>query len=145
MTLEDALFNVLQAAVAAADESDALYGVTVLPTWYDRIEQPAVIRVGDAESDPAPDYPDGGTNELDIVVPLQLVVCAGAEQPQAARDRLQAMQLAVATIINDNPNLSGAVCDCRLLRMRRGWGSVKTVLHAVGVVPVLANATEESE
>lgn len=142
-SLESALFTTLAAVIEAAEEDDPLFEVELLATVYDVPTKARVIRIGDSNSDLAPQS-GGEVDEYDVLSRLEILSRVEDETSEAyiaAREDVRAMTFAVAQVLFDNPTLSNQIHDSRILGGTRGWGNLKTVRHAAANLHLIANET----
>ena len=148
MSVETALYEVLAAAIEAAEEDTPLFAAELHATLYDRISKPFGVRIGDGSFDLAPG-PGGEIAEFDVLATVQIFARADSETPAvitAAREKVRDLVIAVAQVLFDDVTLGGAVNDSRILGGQRGWANVQSVRHAVAELHLIADesgATEE--
>ena len=147
MTIEDAIFEFIEAAVAAAQEGEPLFKAEVHDTVYQRIKQDYGVRVGDCESDLAPAPGAAEVQEFDTELTLIFYArVAGADKSnrKAARNQVRELALAVAKLIFDDPSIGGQVFDCLPGKLRRGYDSITDAdEYAVANLPLRINQTEQ--
>jgi hypothetical protein len=145
MTPEDAIVEMLEAAVAAAAQGTPLYQAEVQDTVYQQIEQDYGVRVGDCASQVAPSA--GGEEMEEFDAQLTLVAysrIAGTDKTdrKAARNDARALALAVAKLFFDDNTIGGNVRDARVMKMRRGYDSITGgETYAVANLDLLINET----
>lgn len=145
MSVESALYTVLAAAIAAAEDGDALFEAELHATMYEEITRPFGVRIGDASFDLSPG-PGGAVQEFDVLGMLQIFARVDAPEPAliiAAREKVRAIVIAVAQVLFDDENvtLGGEVNDSRILGGQCGWANVGTVRHSVATLHLIANET----
>jgi hypothetical protein len=141
--IRGALYAVAKAAVDAAVEGNTLFGVQLPLTVYDPATQMRAIRIGDWNADIAPG-PGGVVEGWDILGKLEILSQPADETPEAmlaAEDDVWAITLAVAQLLVNDPTMGGRLHDSRILGGLVGWGSLKTVRHAVSNLNLIANET----
>lgn len=142
-SLETALYTVLNAAIAAAEDGDVLFKAELHQTVYEPITKTFGVRIGDTNCDLAPG-PGGAIDEWDILGVVQLfarVEDDTAAAVIAAREKVRALEMAVSQVLVDDPTLGNAINDCRILGGERGWGNVQGQRHAAANIHVIANET----
>ena len=143
MTIEDAVFDYLGAAISAAPNGTALYQAELHGTVYEKIKKNFGVRVGDCESDVAPLAGGGAAEEFDaslIVVIFARVEGADKSARRPARNKAREMMLAVAKLFQDDPSMGGRVRDSLVGRCARGFDSLTNAdEYAVVNMPLLVN------
>lgn len=138
---ENALYEVLKAAVAAAPSGHPLELAAVHSTVYETINQDRSIRIGNCESL----LHRTGNNEIgesDAQIPVQVTVRVAEESPEGfadARDAVRDIAKAVIRTLLDDETLGGEVCDLVIQPAFRGWATVRTTKYAAAVIPVVIN------
>ena len=142
--IEDHVYNFIKEAVAAAAPESPLAGVEVHDTVYREIEQETCIRVGDGDSDLAPNPGATAMQEFDGVVPLVVLsLLTGADRSarQACRSRMIDLSKALAMVFMEDPTMGGRVNDSRVTRWPRGWDNISSRVYSVSNAALLVNET----
>jgi hypothetical protein len=141
--LETALYLVVKAAIDAAEEGDALFGVELLKTVYEPATTRRAIRIGDSNADYSP-LSGGQIEEFDVIGNLEIL-----SQPEddsgdafvAVREDARALALSVAQLVFDDVTLGDRVQDSRILGGVSGWGNLRAQVHRIVRLHVIANET----
>lgn len=145
MTIEDSVYDYIEAARDAAIEGDALYQAELHDTVYQTIQQDYGVRIGDCESQPSP-LPGGlAMEEFDadlVVVCFARVAGPDKTDRRAARNQARGLMLAVAKLFYDDLSMGGRVRDALVGRCKRGWdSSTEDDEYAVVNIPLIVNRT----
>jgi hypothetical protein len=141
--LETALYLIAKAAIDAAAEDAALFQVELLSTVYAPATKARAIRIGDSNADYSP-LSGGQIEEFDVLGNLEILSRPEDDTPDAyvaAREDARAIALALAKVLFDDGTLGGRVQDSRILGGVSGWGSVKTQVHRIVRLHLIANET----
>jgi hypothetical protein len=145
VTIEDIVVTAIETAVAAAGSGTPLYQAEVHDTVYLRITKGYGIRIGDCTSDLAPSPGDTQLEEFNAELMLVFYArIAGAEKSdrKAARNQVRELALATAKLFVDDPTIGGAVRDCNLGKLKRGYDSLTDAdSYAVANLPLVVNQT----
>jgi hypothetical protein len=142
MNVETAIFEVLEAAIAGAADTDALFEAELHDTLYAPVTKLYGIRIGNVDADLAPMPGVAEVGEFNAGLLLQCfaqVQGVTADARRAARDKATALAHAVALIIFGDPSLGGRVRDLAEVHVHRGWAQVKATPYAVAVLTATAN------
>jgi hypothetical protein len=143
VTIEDAIFEYVDAAVTAAQEGSALYLAELHGTVYESMTKDYGIRIGDCESDLAPLAGGEAMEEFDALVTIVIfwrVVGADKSARRPARDNARALALATAKLFFDDPTMGGRVRDSLVGTCVRGYDSIEGAdEYAVVNMPLLVN------
>jgi hypothetical protein len=145
VTPEDAIDEMITAAVAAAAEGETLHEAEVQDTVYETMKRDRGIRIGDCESDVAPSPGGEAMEEFDaqlVLVCYSRIVGTDKTQRKAARDDARTLALATAKLFIDDPSIGGHVRDSRVVKMRRGYDSLTSAdVYAVANLALVINET----
>jgi len=143
--VENLTFTFLEEKLNAAQNGEILFGLDLHDTIWKKIENDNGVRIGDAESDFAPNV-ENLLQEFDAVLTL---VCfakiLGTNKSERAEARKKVFQIsqAVAQLFHDDHTMSGRVCDSRILGAVRGWDSINSHPYAVVNMPIVFNESGE--
>jgi hypothetical protein len=143
VTVEDAIFEYINAAVTAAPEGSALHGAEVHETIYETITKDYGIRIGDCDSELAPLAGGEAIQEFDayvVVVIFWRVEGADKSERRPARNKARALALATAKLFFDDQTMGGRVRDSMVDTCVRGYDSVTDAdEYAVVNMPLWVN------
>lgn len=143
--VENLIFAFLEEKFNETHEGDILFGIDLHDTVFKKIEKDNGVRIGDAESEFAPNV-ENQLQEFDAVL---TVVCfakiLGANKTERAEARKKVFQIsqAVAQLFHEDHTMSGRVCDSRILGAVRGWDSLNSHPYAVVNMPIVFNESGE--
>ncbi|MGE0133041.1 MAG: hypothetical protein AB7U82_33610 [Blastocatellales bacterium] len=143
MTVEQTLYDFLNALITAALSGNPLYQVELHDTFYRRLIKDVGVRIGDCEAEISPLPGAEAAEEFNARLTL---VCysriTGTDKSAraTARDQVTAMAREIALKIYLDPRLNLQVNDARVLAVRRGYDSINDADHyAVANLDVIVN------
>lgn len=139
--VEDKTFDFLEESINAAVSGETLFELELHDTIFQKINNDAGIRIGDAESDFAPNQGDE-LQEYDAILTLVIyskILGANKTERSAARKRAFEISRAVAKLFFDDFRMNNRVCDSRVLTAVRGWDSLNSAPYAVVNMPIVFN------
>jgi len=141
--VEEAIYDFLTEAIAAAEAGSALAQIELQDTFYRRIEGDVGVRIGDCEADLSP-LPDAeAVEEFNARVTLVCYARIPKEDWEARapyRNRVTMMARTIALLFFNDPRMGQRVNDARVLGVRRGYDSITQAdRYAVANLDVIIN------